>query len=500
MIPVLVTILALAQGLAATGLNGEYHVCHKADGARIEIRHITDTNPCIVCTCTGGRVVCENKLPSCPSTRGCSNLQPRLPGQCCQQCSGCEVNGTRLESGARRHLDVVRPCEVTACDDGVVTVSQVRCPATPPGGCTKPVYLPGHCCPVCPDQQCELGGKLIEDGETRLDPEDTCRECSCREGFLTCSIKTCPVLSCPEHLHKTNPGDCCPSCARQTQIRSDNKRCLWRNKYHEVGASLLSDTCTSCTCPKSLSPTCRVTCQAGERQTCSHQGQTYSHGDTWHVDRCKTCSCKLGRTTCRDTACPTCPPGTSPVLQTGECCPACTRLHVPQLAAAAHVAVPGHVFSAPAPEGVCTVFGDPHYKTFDGKIFNFQGSCKYLLTRDCSKEAAASQNSTFSIRITNDARDTLAFSWLRTVTVRLGSTKVSLLQKMRVKVDGKKVAQPYIKLGVLSVMKDGYRVILRTNEGEILVSKRLEISGHVNVHTVQYLLANELVTRGAPAG
>ena len=40
-----------------------------------------------------------------------------------------------------------------------------------------------------------------------------------------------------------------------------------------------------------------------------------------------------------------------------------------------------------------------------------------------------------------------------------------MLQKMRVKVDGKKVALPYIKLGVLSVMRDGYRVILRTNEG-----------------------------------
>ena len=63
-------------------------------------------------------------------------------------------------------------------------------------------------------------------------------------------------------------------------------------------------------------------------------------------------------------------------------------------------------------------------------------------------------------------------SWLRTVTVRMGTTKVSLLQKMRVKVDGKKVTLPYIKLGVLSVMRDGYRVILRTNGGEwILISE-----------------------------
>lgn len=75
-------------------------------------------------------------------------------------------------------------------------------------------------------------------------------------------------------------------------------------------------------------------------------------------------------------------------------------------------------------------------------------------------------NSTFSIRITNDARDSLAFSWLRTITVRLeDGVKVSLMQKMKVKVDGKRVSLPYIKLGSLSVMKDGYRVVLRTNTG-----------------------------------
>ena len=57
------------------------------------------------------------------------------------------------------------------------------------------------------------------------------------------------------------------------------------------------------------------------------------------------------------------------------------------------------------------MFGDPHYKTFDGKVFNFQGSCKYLLTKDCSVKEANSSNA-FSIRITNDARDTVAYRWL----------------------------------------------------------------------------------------
>ena len=92
----------------------------------------------------------------------------------------------------------------------------------------------------------------------------------------------------------------------------------------------------------------------------------------------------------------------------GECCPACAP--IPKAAAIG--------------EGVCTVFGDPHYKTFDGKIFNFQGSCKYLLTKDCSvKDHNSSQ--AFSIRITNDARDTVAY---RQATPPLAIDEVSTIR------------------------------------------------------------------------
>lgn len=53
----------------------------------------------------------------------------------------------------------------------------------------------------------------------------------------------------------------------------------------------------------------------------------------------------------------------------------------------------------PIGKGICRASGDPHYLSFDGWKFDFQGTCTYTLTKSCGVEGTHLE--AFSVQVEN---------------------------------------------------------------------------------------------------
>ncbi|XP_070804020.1 kielin/chordin-like protein [Pituophis catenifer annectens] len=466
-------------------------------------------DPCQECSCGDGNVRCE--VIPCPPAKCAQPVTE--PGVCCPRCQGCVHEGQDRADGSSWFAPS-EPCQACLCADGVVTCTRIICV----NSCPAQVEVPGECCPVCadcsyrgrhygPGESFQPGGdpceictcQLMSDGHPHLQchrkqcpslldctqdqiqapapgaccptcaqalsnctsdllgnevqaTQEPCYTCMCQDLTWVCVHRGCPLLSCPSAQRFTPPGSCCPICD-ECVIEADGRRVSDGETWKDS-----ADSCVSCSCHLGhvechIQECLPLVCQDGlvevqvpgqccaecqdPGQNCSHLSQVFHSNQRWQVDECTSCTCVSGQVHCRRERCPpsTCAADETPALIPGVCCPRC----VPHPA-------------------TCVAFGDPHYRTFDGKMIHFQGGCKYVLSQDCHGED-------FSIHVTNEDRGRPGVSWTKEVTVLIGDTTVQLLQDGVVMVDSQTVTLPFLKEPLLSVEPKGSTLLLNTNIG-----------------------------------
>ncbi|XP_060745226.1 mucin-2-like isoform X2 [Tachysurus vachellii] len=145
------------------------------------------------------------------------------------------------------------------------------------------------------------------------------RSCLCENGNLQCSN----VCDCPH-------GQICVHCA-QAPVNTAQKTCKGLSNPSSSDQSCIS----GCYCPEGQYADHNGSCVTREKCTCEFMGMVYASGQVVESN-CKTCTCRGGQWDCKGDPCP----------------------------------------------GVCEVFGNGQYKTFDSKWYRFDGHCQYTLVED----------------------------------------------------------------------------------------------------------------------
>ncbi|XP_069057211.1 IgGFc-binding protein-like [Pleurodeles waltl] len=228
------------------------------------------------------------------------------------------------------------------------------------------------------------------------------------------------------------------------------------NSHYEVCGSVCPATCNDAANPTDCTKNCMETCECNKGYVLSEGlcmpksscgcvepgGLQYKANTTfWKDDKChERCFCN---------------PDTNRLECTKTKCKSTEKCDV----------VNGIRDCYPTSYGTCSASGDPHYITFDGVRYDFQGTCYYRFAGLCS---AKDDLIDFQVFIDNEHRGSRSVSYTSAVQVNVYDRNIEISSQFpdSVKVDGLRITLPYIiENGKLSIFKSGWSAVVQTNFG-----------------------------------
>ncbi|XP_077312501.1 IgGFc-binding protein-like [Lithobates pipiens] len=231
-----------------------------------------------------------------------------------------------------------------------------------------------------------------------------------------------------------------------------NMICPENSRYEYCGGACPA-SCFDRNAPDRCTDPCVETCQCNEGYIlsggncidvktcgCLHNGVYYqANQEFWSDDKCKvSCKCdpNLGMVICEEATC-----------QSNERC----------------MLRNGIRNCYPLSYSTCISTGDPHYTTFDGKKYNFMGTCIYQLTGLCVPDPNLTP---FNVKIQNDKRGGKAVSYTKSLTLEVYNHTITLTRDYpkRVLVDGVAHFIPFsMESNAIKVFMKGEHAFVRTD-------------------------------------